>query len=215
VSSSTKSRDSSAELDAPKSAVDSDAIKNFAPEQHIEGECAANGEATQPIADFDTIAQHQLGFIWRTLASLGVPESELDDQCQEVLLIVHRRLQDFDGASLRGWLYGISQRVAAAYRRRAVVRKEVAVAEPMAREDVSRDVLTIESRRFERELLAVLAELDGDKQQVFLMYEIEEMTLQEIAATLVVPLQTIYSRLRAARKHVRQAFSRPERTRTE
>ena len=57
-------------------------------------------------------------FVWRVLRYLGVGESDLDDVCQEVFLVVHRRLADFEGrSSTRTWVYGIALRVAADYRK--------------------------------------------------------------------------------------------------
>lgn len=54
---------------------------------------------------------------WRSLRRLGVHESELEDALQDVFLIVHRRLADFEGrAALRTWIYGIVLRVAKAPR---------------------------------------------------------------------------------------------------
>src|SRR6185369_17858713 len=77
------------------------------------------------IASFSAIFQQQSQFLWRTLMNLGVPSCDAQDVCQEVMLTVHRRLPDFDGRSLRGWLYGICVRVASDYRRSARVRREL------------------------------------------------------------------------------------------
>lgn len=160
------------------------------------------------VPTFDDIFREQLGFIWRCLAGFGVRDADLQDQTQEVLVIVHRRLSDFDGVSLRGWLYGICQRVAAGYRRKASVRRERLASSPHLRagsEDLGRD--ETDARRLELELVKILDQLDDEKRTVFILYEVEELTLQEIAAAVGCPLQTVYSRLRAARKHVLQAFS--------
>jgi RNA polymerase sigma-70 factor (ECF subfamily) len=52
-----------------------------------------------------------------------------------------------------------------------------------------------------RELLyQLLSELDERFRVVFVMYEIEAMTMQEIAEVLEVPVGTVASRLRAARE---------------
>src|SRR5687768_11748421 len=70
-------------------------------------------------------------YVWRALRHLGVPDSELDDYCQEVFLVVHRQLATFEGRSkLRTWIYGICLRVASDRRRRARVRLERTDSEP-------------------------------------------------------------------------------------
>src|SRR3954464_526662 len=64
-------------------------------------------------------------FVWRTLRRLGVPDADADDLCQDVFVVVHRKLGDFQAqSSLRTWLYGICIRTAAEHRRLARVRLE-------------------------------------------------------------------------------------------
>ena len=73
----------------------------------------------------DVFAQHNR-FVWRVLRRLGVQSRDVADVCQEVFLVVHRRLKDFDPAraALSTWLYGICVRVASAHRRRRPARDE-------------------------------------------------------------------------------------------
>src|SRR5262249_6012708 len=55
----------------------------------------------------------------RNLRRLGVEEASLDDALQDVFVVVHRRLGDFENRStLKTWIIGIAVRVAADYRRR-------------------------------------------------------------------------------------------------
>ncbi len=159
-----------------------------------------------PAHAFSEIFQAEVRFLWRALRSLGIPEADTDDLCQEVMIVVHRRLHEFRGQSLRGWLYGICVRVASDYRRSARVRRrsrepvpEQAV-QPIAESDA-------EAKKLEVRLLAALDELDYDRRVVFVLYELEELTLREISEALSTPLQTVYSRLNSARDHVRRAFA--------
>jgi RNA polymerase sigma-70 factor (ECF subfamily) len=66
------------------------------------------------------------GFLWRSLERLGVPESDLEDVVQEVLMVVHRRGSSFDRrrSKITTWLFGICLRVARGHRRRAYFRRE-------------------------------------------------------------------------------------------
>src|SRR3954469_17470883 len=89
-----------------------------------------NAAAARPIARFcpppfqEVFVQHGR-FVWRTLRYLGVAEADLEDVCQEVFLVVHRRLPEFEGrSSIRTWVYGIALRVASDYRKRARVYRE-------------------------------------------------------------------------------------------
>ncbi len=148
-------------------------------------------------------------FAWRLLRRLGVADADTDDVCQEVFLTVHRRLPDFEGrSSTRTWVYGICIRVAADYRKRTHSRREVPSPRPPERAvDASQedDVALREARAL---LDRVLDGLDDDKRAAFVLYEIEELPLREIASALGCPLQTAYSRLQAARREVEDALHR-------
>jgi RNA polymerase sigma-70 factor, ECF subfamily len=146
---------------------------------------------------------------WRALRALGVAEADVDDVCQEVFITVHRRLPTFDGRSaVRTWVYGICVRVAADYRKRARSRGELAaeVTPELAIEPRQEDAVSIRQAR--AELHRILDGLDDDKRAVFVLYEIEELAMNEVAAALGCPLQTAYSRLHAARREVEAAVAR-------
>jgi RNA polymerase sigma-70 factor (ECF subfamily) len=142
-------------------------------------------------------------FAWRALRRLGIPESDVEDVCQEVFVVVHRKLREFEGrSSLRTWIYGICARTASDYRRSARVRREIVTDEPpeTAHEGGQQDAIAMRQAR--AALDKILDELDDDKRAVFVLYEIEELTMAEVAEALGCPLQTAYSRLHAARKIV-------------
>jgi RNA polymerase sigma-70 factor (ECF subfamily) len=160
----------------------------------------------------DVFAQHAR-FVWRALRYLGVAEADLEDVCQEVFLVVHRRLEDFEGrSSVRTWVYGIALRVASDHRKSSRVRRESTGDAP--REAESADPCP--GRRAEaRELLQrALDTLDDDKRAVLLLYELEGFSIPEIADLLGVPVQTAYTRLHAARERVGRALQRAELGRT-
>jgi RNA polymerase sigma-70 factor (ECF subfamily) len=148
-----------------------------------------------------------MAFLWRATLALGVPAADAEDLCQEVMLVVHRRLGDFDGQSLRAWLYGICLRVASDYRRSARVRREKPTAELPDRVLEPTQPEELDARRAEEKLRRALDALDDDKRAVFVLFEVEQLTLREISEAVGAPLQTVYSRLQAARAHVKGAFS--------
>jgi RNA polymerase sigma-70 factor (ECF subfamily) len=151
-------------------------------------------------------------FVLRILRRMGVPEADLEDAAQDVFVVVHRKLPGFDGRTeLRSWLFGIAHRVALARRRRAHVRHEIASSDLDARGAVpsTNDAATQLDAR--AQLVDAIDRLDADKRAVFVLYEIEGFSMQEIAAAVECPLATAYSRLRLAREVVRVAIERHRR----
>ncbi len=150
-------------------------------------------------------------FAWRVLARHGVRPAELEDACQEVFLVVHTRYADFEARStVRTWIYGIAVRVALAFRRKSARRRESLVPAP---EEESIAPGQLESALQRETLCAIeraLASLDDDKREVFALYELEGMTMAEVASTLGVPENTALYRLYAARDEIRSALRRHE-----
>ena len=175
-------------------------------------EFAADEPVPSSTAVFSEIYRDNVAFVWRSLRRLGVRERDVDDVCQEVFVIVHRKLSTFDTtATVRTWLFGIARRVAADHRKRAHVRRETLAAPSeldvnLARTSDESDGL--ELRRARAVLDEILDELDDAKRAVFVLFELEEMPMSEVAKAVECPLQTAYSRLAAARKQVESAVLR-------
>ncbi len=168
---------------------------------------------TMPFAsgplDPSAVFRDHAPYVWRALRRLGVPEADVEDVCQEVFLVVLRRHGDFEGrSSLRTWIYGIALRVASDYRRSARVRREVLTDEvPEERQSAPQhDVVAL--RESARALDGLLDALDDGKREVFVLYEIEQLTLAQVADAVGCPLQTAYSRLLSARKIVEEGALR-------
>lgn len=178
-------------------------------DQKLEGMVPFTGVASAPELpssqrpEFPEIFRAYAPFLWRTLLGLGVPERDVDDLCQEVMMVVHRRLDDFDGRACRSWLYAICVRVASSYRKSARFRREVIMDAPESASFAEPSGGTYDPQR---RLLEVLGELDEEKRTAFVLYEVEGLSLKEIAEATGRPLQTVYSRLQAARSAVQEAF---------
>ena len=146
-------------------------------------------------------------FVLRIVRRLGVQPSDVEDVSQEVFVIVHRKLDTYDGTStVRTWLFGIASRVVSDYRRRAHRRYEllthelpVTAIEPTQPDDAR-------ARELRSRLDTALASLDDAKRAVFVLHDMEEMTMPEVAEAVGCPLNTAYSRLREARLKVRAFF---------
>ncbi len=153
----------------------------------------------------EALFSSHVAFVWRTLRQFGVAEADLDDQTQEVFMVVHRRLSECDGDP-RPWLYAIARRVAAAYRRRSHRRHECLVDSTPDSSDTSDPAMRVEVERLNR----VLESLDENKRTVLLLYEVEQMTMREVAAIVKCTLPTAYARLYAARRELLRSLEEKE-----
>jgi RNA polymerase sigma-70 factor (ECF subfamily) len=154
----------------------------------------------------DVFAEHA-HYVFRALLRLGVDQSDVEDVCQEVFLVVNRRLPDFEGRSnLRTWIYAICLRCASRHRKRPHLRREQFGLELI---DVPVDPSqqrALEQKRALLQLDAVLAQLPDAQREVYVLYELEEQGIREIAEAVGCPVQTAYSRLHSARRAVLAAF---------
>ena len=160
---------------------------------------------------FDEIYDDHFRFVWRTLRGLGVHEAEVSDLVQEVFLIVHRRLAEFQGRSkITTWLYGICWRVASDWRRRAHVRQEVSTDSLDARiDDEQRGPSeAVEVGQARVLLKKAMDTMSTEQRAVFALYEIEDQTCEQVATLLEIPLGTVYSRLRLGREAFQKAIAR-------
>lgn len=169
----------------------------------------APGPAVVGAPAFADVYTGHVAFVWRSLRRLGVREADCDDAAQEVFLVVHRKLAAFLGPSpIRTWLFAICLRVASDHRRRAAARREL-VGERVPDQAMAAPQPEALARAQARALLdGILDRLDDDKRAVFVLYEIEQLCMNEVAATVGCPLQTAYSRLHAARKQVDEGVRR-------
>jgi RNA polymerase sigma-70 factor (ECF subfamily) len=156
------------------------------------------------VLDLATVYEAYFRYVWRCLRSLGVRDSQLEDALQDVFIVVQRRLPEFDGrAAVRTWLYAIALRIARKYRERA--RREPDSLEAARERDpelaAPREPSRDSAHESERLVLArrALSALDDDKREIFVLARVEQMSAPEIASVLRIPLNTVYSRLRAAR----------------
>jgi RNA polymerase sigma-70 factor, ECF subfamily len=159
-------------------------------------------EPLSPAPDFDAVYSEHAEFVWRSLGRLGVPASALSDATQEVFLVAYKKLPAFEGrSSVKTWLFGIAMRVAshaAREQRRRPVEPlpEVLVAEPPEApfEDAARSEAV-------RVLYALLSGLTPEQRAVFVLVELEQMSVPEAAEAVGANFNTVASRLKTARKN--------------
>jgi RNA polymerase sigma-70 factor, ECF subfamily len=155
------------------------------------------------------VAELGARFVPQTLRYLGVPEQVLHDVAQDVLLVALRRLGDFEGRStLKTWLYGICIRVAHDYRRKSSSNRELLVdSMPEATAPAPQEI-AVEQAEWRSALGALLDDLDEKQREAFVLYEIQRLSMKEVADALGCPLKTAYFRHKSARERVLAAFKR-------
>jgi RNA polymerase sigma-70 factor, ECF subfamily len=173
------------------------------------GTPSGSAAALACVPSFDALYAAHFDFVWRSLRRLGVPTPQLDDAAQDVFLVVLRRLGDFRHASaVRTWIFGIVLRVARDYRRRQARKPSTPLDEDVpAPEGTCPESLTrsLQAARLIHQILDTMSE---EKRSVFVLAELEQMSAPEIAEALSTNLNTIYSRIRAARRDFETTLAR-------
>jgi RNA polymerase sigma-70 factor (ECF subfamily) len=175
------------------------------PDPTVGGASAAVQAAEMP-PTFEQLFHDEAAYVGRTLRYLGVGEGHLEDACQEVFVVIHRQLGQLRKGSARAWVRQICVRVASNHRRSLRRRPEDLVAEPPEVAVAATQHGEAERLDARRRLLGALDALPEDQRAVFVLYEIDELTMPEIAEATGCALQTAYSRLYAARTKVQAAM---------
>lgn len=156
-----------------------------------------------------SVAELGARFVPQTLRYLGVPEQVLHDAAQDVLLVALRRLDEFEGRStVTTWIYGICLRVAHDYRRKNRNNRELLVERMPEGTAPAHQETAIEQAEWRQTLGRLLDDLDENQRAAFVLYEIQQLSMKEVAEALGCPLQTAYFRHKSARARVLEAFSR-------
>jgi RNA polymerase sigma-70 factor (ECF subfamily) len=173
-----------------------------------------SGSDSREIASFEAVYDQYVDYVWRTARRLGVDHASVEDVVQEVFAAVHRKLGTFERrSSLKTWLFSIVLHVIR-HHRRAVRRKEAPTV-PLMPEDLDRlpatsssGLASVEAADGLRLLDQLLRALDDEKREVFVLAHVEQMNATEIAEVLGENINTVYSRLRTARREFEQILSR-------
>jgi RNA polymerase sigma-70 factor (ECF subfamily) len=153
--------------------------------------------------DFASIYDEWFDEVARWLRALGAPDADREDLAQEVFMVVRRRLGDFDGGNLPGWLYRIASRQVRQHRRRVwfrlVFTRRTKSVDDLPQLDANPAVIL--EKREKRALVDQLLALMSDKRRTaFVLYEIEGYSGEEIAEMQQIPLNTVWTRLHHARR---------------
>jgi RNA polymerase sigma-70 factor (ECF subfamily) len=170
---------------------------------------APGPRATEPRSalDFERVVSEHHERVGHVLRRRGVPERDLADAKQEVFLVVHRKLAQFEGrASLATWLHRIAVNVASEHRRRARNRYESLAHDPEAALVAEDPHARLEARDALAAAGHALEAFDASQREALLLYELEGVPMAEVATRTGVPLKTAFSRLYAARRELVRRF---------
>jgi RNA polymerase sigma-70 factor (ECF subfamily) len=201
-----------------ESSVPTPRVDNLGPPHAASASAAAHSTKAESLAvgtslerrgtaHFDALYEAHFEFVWRTLRRFGVPASVAEDAAQDVFVVLHRKLPELrPDASAKAYLFSIARRVASDYRRSARV--------PPASLDAERTESTDRGpfdRAADREageaLEAFLESLDEDKRVAFMLVELEGLTMPEVSQLLATNINTLYSRVRAARAQLMELLA--------
>ncbi len=154
-----------------------------------------------PVPSLKDLVGLHLDFVWRSLRRFGVPSADVDDATQRVFLIVNEKLDRIQSGSERSFLIGVAARVASHARRSHHRREAAELGFSTSPPEASPDPEQLTQRREDRELLdRALDAMPAELRAVFVLFELEELSIDETAALLTLPRGTVASRLRRARE---------------
>jgi RNA polymerase sigma-70 factor, ECF subfamily len=198
------------------SVVSSEALRLF-PAASVTDDRAIDEEEADPLSEAEPVSaplsatqaarikalvvEHH-SFVWRSLVRLGVPRADAEDAVQQVFMVTSRRIDDISHGSDRSFLYGVCLRVASRARRTLARRREVLGDDacPERIDPGTRPDDMIDRARARVLLDEILATMPLDLRSVFTLFELEQMTMIQIAGLLELPQGTVASRLRRARE---------------
>lgn len=146
------------------------------------------------------LAEH-LDFVWRSLRRFGVREADVDDATQRVFLIANEKLGSIELGRERSFLVGVAARVAS-HARRAYQRRDLAELRLSSTPTAGTPTPEELTQHLQaRELLdRVLDRMPESLRAVFVLFELEELSVDEIARLLALPRGTVATRLRRGRE---------------
>jgi RNA polymerase sigma-70 factor (ECF subfamily) len=153
--------------------------------------------------DFRAVYAAWFADVLRWIRALGAPAADLDDLVQDVFVVVYRRLADFDGRNMAGWLYQIAVHQVRDHRRLRWIKNVFRWGIPLSDRMVATGptpVMALETREKRQLLARLLSQLSEPLRATFVLFELDGYTGEEIAEIHQVPINTVRARIHRARK---------------
>jgi RNA polymerase sigma-70 factor (ECF subfamily) len=154
-------------------------------------------------ATFETVYRTWYWHVARWVRARGAYDADVEDLTQEVFIIVRRKLAQFDGRNLPGFLFRIAERTVRDHRRSSWIRNLLGNRSALLPELPMPEIDTlqaIEMRERRSALDAILAQMSEKRRTTFILFEIEGYSGEEIAQIQSLPVDTVWTRLHHARK---------------
>jgi RNA polymerase sigma-70 factor (ECF subfamily) len=154
---------------------------------------------------FDDVYRDQFAYVWNSLRRLGTEPADLADVTHDVFVNVRKQLPTFDwNRLLKPWLFAMAVRVAFDRVTRPAIRPtEMGAAFDG---DAAKRNTSDEDKTRER-LIRALRSVDRDRRAVVILHDIDEVSVEDVAHALGVPVKTVETRLRIGREELAKAFS--------
>jgi RNA polymerase sigma-70 factor (ECF subfamily) len=150
------------------------------------------------------VTQHH-ATLWRFLRRLGLDHDDVDDAIQDVLMVAMRKLDRIEPHAERTYLLRTAYRIGTRMRAKRPKVSDEHLADPVPHPDV-----LVDQKRARELLDEILARMPDDLRAVFVLHDIERLTMADIAETLELKPGTVASRLRRAREDFRKRVRRIE-----
>jgi RNA polymerase sigma-70 factor, ECF subfamily len=180
-------------------------------EPPVQGPIAGGTSFVSP-QEFEALYSAYFHHVTRWARAFGCPPADIDDVAQETFLVARRRLDQFRGGYVAGWIYRITQHVTRGHRRRAWLRRVLHRAPGLGVSQARQatPVEALEQREARRQMHDLLSQMTERRRTAFFLFEIEGYTGEEIAQLEGVALNTVYTRLHHARRDFMALLARAE-----
>jgi RNA polymerase sigma-70 factor (ECF subfamily) len=171
-------------------------------------------EASEGPLDLGRIYRAHAADVSRWARRLRGPGADVEDVLHEVFLVAHRRLGEFRGdAKISTWLYAITVRVVQDHRRKDRWRRWLRLARlaPSDAPAPATPLEAFESRRASEVTYQLLDALPEAERSALILFELEGLSGEQIAAITGEAVGTIWVRLHRARARFRDAYAGWER----
>jgi RNA polymerase sigma-70 factor (ECF subfamily) len=146
------------------------------------------------------VFEGEFDYVWTSLGRLGVATRDREDVAQDVFLRVFRHLEQYDPARpIRPWLFAFVFRCASDWRRLARHRVEILGEHPESASPTHQADEAMARAQDRRLVDRALQQIEVKRRAVFILHELDQCPMKDIAESLGIPLFTAYSRLRVGR----------------
>jgi RNA polymerase sigma-70 factor (ECF subfamily) len=162
-----------------------------------------------PTLGLHDVYEVHFGYVWAAVKRLGARPSDQEDLVHDVFVTFMRTLDRYDHSRpLRPWLCGIAFRIVSEHRRKASTSREIPVSEHRESSPGLNPAQALEATRRKQSVNEALNELSEDERAILVMVEVLGHSVVEASEVLHTNENTLYSRLRKARKMFAAALRR-------